>query len=432
MSLRHAVREIGLSTGAKGLIINTPDSTSVSYLINFRAGNKYVRPSAAKATAHVTEHMMFGPSQTIVSQNEYSRTMSRNGAFMNATTNEVYMNYYTSCPDFDWQRVLKVQQEMLASPKFLPGVLEVEKNKVRLEQELHTDNAMRALWYAVHYSMGGNVLSDTVHKNEVDTVALGDVMEHHRRTHTHRNMRFIIAGNFGNSESEVIEMLESWNLKAGKRLPLKRDSLHSSGLVGIPIGTGDNIRFIIAYTASRTFTLPELAALQVLEAYLFATHHSRIFGTARTRGLCYGLKSTGGGTNERGLTFWEISGDTTVDKSDALFGLIAEQTALVVRGEINDTEFNEAKLYALGRHRMRAETVTSLIDWYSSEFLANGTIRDIDQEVDYLKNTTREDIIRLAREFFVSKQWGFGEVGAVDAERLNRHYELFDIVRKGN
>jgi predicted Zn-dependent peptidase len=133
MPLKHTVQEATLPTGAKGLIVHVPDTTVMSYTIHFRAGNDYVTDVSKHQTAHLMEHMAFGPNEKFASMEAFSQEFSRNGAYSNASTFDTNMHYYADCAQFEWERILDLQGLAITKPTFLPDILEAEKGNVREE-----------------------------------------------------------------------------------------------------------------------------------------------------------------------------------------------------------------------------------------------------------------------------------------------------------
>ena len=64
MPLKHSVHEVSLKNGAKGIIVDVPGTTAVSYQFHFRAGNEYVADKKREQTAHIMEHLAFGQMQS--------------------------------------------------------------------------------------------------------------------------------------------------------------------------------------------------------------------------------------------------------------------------------------------------------------------------------------------------------------------------------
>ena len=55
--MKHTVEEVRLKNGARGLLIDVPDATVMSFQFHFRAGSRYVRDKDIYETAHIMEHM---------------------------------------------------------------------------------------------------------------------------------------------------------------------------------------------------------------------------------------------------------------------------------------------------------------------------------------------------------------------------------------
>ena len=57
--MKHSVELVELASGAKGLLIDIPDASVVSFDFNFRAGD-YLSPKGKWDTAHIMEHLVLG------------------------------------------------------------------------------------------------------------------------------------------------------------------------------------------------------------------------------------------------------------------------------------------------------------------------------------------------------------------------------------
>ena len=56
--MKHTVTEVRLDNGSRGLLIDVPGATVMSFQFQFRAGNRYVGRKDIYETAHVMEHML--------------------------------------------------------------------------------------------------------------------------------------------------------------------------------------------------------------------------------------------------------------------------------------------------------------------------------------------------------------------------------------
>src|SRR5690606_4545758 len=120
---------------------------------------------------------------------------------------------------------------------------------------------------------------------------LEDITKHFRRTHTLANMRFVFVGNLQPHREEIIQKLENWNLPEGELLPLPEENVKSTDLVHLKRADLPNLGFSLYFFLNRILDRRELRAMTVLAYILTGTMHSRIWGVARRRGICYGMGS---------------------------------------------------------------------------------------------------------------------------------------------
>ena len=133
--------------------------------------------------------------------------------------------------------------------------------------------------------------------------------------------------------------------------------------------------------------------------------HARILGQARKRGLTYGVYSgTSRGPKD---SSWDIEGQTNYGTAKELFKLIVQELRKVLNEEITEDELNAMKSYALGSFQMGGQTVASTAGFYASRYFWDGHIRDYKSQPKFIKQITREDIFRVAKEFYCNQQLGF-------------------------
>ena len=427
MPLTHKVHEISLKTGAKGLIVDVPDSTVMSYSIHFRAGNDYVVRPEIHQTAHLMEHMAFGPNEQFATMEEFSQEFSCNGAYSNASTFDSNMHYYADCAQFEWDRILRLQQLAITKPKFLPAVLEAEKGNVREELTGQAHNNPRVMWQQINRSMGGRGLTDVEKLATIDNVTVEDIREHHTRTHTHKNMRFVLTGNFGDEIDKAVEILESWQLPEGERLEPLTSTLHSAEAVAIRRNEQENSNFGFVMVQPRLLSNFEMVTGSALNHILTGTLHSRIWGKARSSGICYGMGS-GVANSLDGTSGWEFFGQVRPENAKALFELIKKELHRIVAGEISDEHVKEAKQYLTGEYQMRGQTVASLAHWYAGDYFFDDTIDPIDDAPKHIEAITKDGLISLAKSFIDSKTWCMGEIGSVESSQVKRHYAILQTL----
>ena len=410
--MKHTVKELELKNGARGLLIHVPGAQVMSTRVHFRAGTRYVRDKSVEETAHLMEHMAFGANARFKDAAEYDAEFTKNGAYFNATTADYSMVYMTDCADFEWDRILELQQLSITKPRFVEEELKSEAGNVRNELNGYLNNHMWVLWSKMAQVLGEDVLTWQERIKTINNVSVADIKEHYKRTHTLQNMRFVIAGDTKHRESQIINMLESWELPEGERLSIPVDELHRAEPLIIKRKEATNFTFGWSMVVPRRLSDAEIDAMQFADHILNGTFRSRIFGGARKKGLAYGMWSTAN-ANEHNST-WDFGTELDAESAPELFDLITKEVKAVIDGKITDEEVEAARQYALGRHQLGAQTAGQIARWYADRYFFDGRINDYDLRPSEIQAVTKDRIVETAREFVHADCWLLGGVGNTD------------------
>lgn len=414
--MKHTATEVQLKNGARGLLIDIPGATVMSYQFQFRAGSRYVKSKDIYETAHIMEHVAFGANAQFSSEHAYEAEFTKNGAYHNAFTSDLSMAYVADCADFEWDRILDLQRVAICQPKFTNAELEAEKGNVRSELTGYLNNHNRLLWPKVQQLLGEDVLNYRQRLLTIPAVGLKDIREHHTRTHTTDNMRFVIAGKLQGRKSKIIENLEAWELPRGERFAVPKDELKKANPYLIKRKEASNMTFALSLTVPREISDEEAEAMGCLDQILTGTLHSRIYGAARKKGLAYSVFSdTSVGFYD---SSWDFGGAVNLDKAHELIAIIIREVKAVLGGKITEQELEAAKSYALGRHQMGAQTVAQISNFYSNRYFGDGFVKDYDKVPDAIRRITLERMVKTASEFVNSNTWVLAGVSSGDKDEF--------------
>jgi predicted Zn-dependent peptidase len=414
--MRHTVEEVRLKNGARGLLIDVPGATVMSFQFQFRAGNRYVRNKEIYETAHIMEHMAFGANAQFKSEHAYEAEFTKNGAYHNAYTSDLSMVYVADCADFEWERIFALQRVAICQPKFIAEELEAEKGNVKSELTGYLNNHNRVLWPKIQQLLGEDVYTFWQRLQTIQNVSLADIREHHKRTHTANNMCFVIAGKLKGRKSEIKRQLAEWELPAGERFDVPRDELSGANPTLIRRKEASNLTFGWSMSLNRELSDEEAEAMNCLDQILTGTMHSRIYGAARKKGLAYGVFSdTSVGFHD---SSWDFGGQVNLETSGDLFDIIVREMQCVLEGKITEQELEAAKSYALGRHQMGAQTVAQISNFYTNRYFADGVVKDYEKVPESIRKTTLKCIIATAREFIEHNAWVLAGVSSGEKSEL--------------
>ncbi len=410
--MKHTVEEVNLKNGAKGLLIDIPGASVMATRVEFRAGMMYAKNHGIYELPHVVEHLAFGANAKYKDEQAFEAEFTKNGAYHNAWTSDISVCYETECADFEWDRIMALQRVSICEPRFNEEELKSEKANVKSELTGYMNDYYRLLWPRVQQAVGEDVLDLQERRETIANIELKDIREHYRRTHTAKNMLFIIAVRIRGRRRKIIRELESWPLKEGEKFEIPISDLKTTEAVAIRRKDANNITFGFSLVTPRHLEADEAFAMNCLNHILNGTTNSKIFGNARKRGLVYGMGSSL--AVNASSSYWDFDGEVDVENATKLFDLIQEEMMKALNGEISDKDFEAAKSYALGRFQMGAQTPSQIADYYAENYFVNETVEKYDNMPNLIRGIDKAKMIELAREFAGSGIKGFAAVSSVE------------------
>lgn len=397
-------------------MIDIPGATVMSMQFHFRAGNRYAKDASIEQVAHIMEHMAFGANARFRSESAFEAEFTKNGAYHNAYTSDLSMVYEADCADFEWDRILELQKLSICQPRFNETELLAEKGNVRGELTNYLNDHNRILWPRIQQLLGEDVLTYRQCLATIPNVTLADVKEHHKRTHTTKNMRFVIAGKLKGRKRSIVRELESFDLPEGERFEVPQDELHGAQPTIIRRKGASNLTFGWTMSIPKRLSDEELDAMHNLNHILAGTATSRIYGKARAKGLAYHVGSyASSGFHD---SAWDVTGQVNHESAPDLFALMSREINSVLSGNIKDEEIDSAKLFSLGRYQMGAQTVSQISSFYTNRYFADDFIKDYSKVPDSINKVTRGQIIKTAQQFIDADTWVLAAVSDGDREEV--------------
>jgi predicted Zn-dependent peptidase len=409
--VKHTVNEIVLKNGARGLLIHVPDASVMTFDINFRAGEYLVDPKKWEV-AHLMEHVLLGANEMIPKARDFQAELEKNGAYSNATTSVYDITYEAECADFEWDRVLGLMLVAITKPLFLAEEFQAEFGNVQEEMVARANNHFRRLSLEMRRALGLIVRTDTERIALMDNVTVEDVREHYSSTHHTQNLRFVIAGDLNRKRRSAIEAIfENIELpQKGKRFALPKELPNTlKKPVYVHNDAVENLYFYIDTFMKRRMTDEETDALNLVNTILTETLYSKILGTARERGLVYGMSS--GLSYTRDASNWWFGAQVSDKNAPALFKIVIDELSKVMAGGLAEAEIEAAKQYALGRFQRSAQTVGGTANGYTGRYFFDGVIEDYFRIPERINAIEKQQIVKITRELFEEKLWGFGVLG---------------------
>jgi predicted Zn-dependent peptidase len=406
--MKHSVSEITLKNGAKGLFIHVPGASVTNYELNFRAG-EFLLDRKKWETAHLLEHVILGANEKYPTSAAFQAEFNRNGAFTNAYTSYYYISYVGEAADFEWERVLRLQLLAIAKPLFLEAEFEAEFGNIRDELVSYSNNHFRVLSGTMSQAFGFDLVTDLERSKLIDNIKRRDLIDHYKKTHFTRNLRFIIAGDLRGRRPAIKKVLESLELPKGParfEFPVEQAKKPAKPtFVANP--TVQNIYLIMSTYYNSLIGLKDDDALGLARILLTDTLYSKIFGQARDKGIVYHVSS--GHQQAQKNTEWWLSAQVLPENAPALCDIIISEIKKVQNGLIDDDDLEATKQYALGSFQRSMQTVGSVAGAYGRYFF-DGYIEDMKSVPERIKSVSKKDMARAMSRMFES---GIGSVGVL-------------------
>ncbi|MCL2001813.1 insulinase family protein [Candidatus Saccharibacteria bacterium] len=413
--MKHTVKEVKLKNGAKGLFIHIPDATVMNFQFLFRAGFRFAKPEVYEV-AHLLEHMAFGANARHKNQTEFENDFTQNGAYHNAYTSDNLVCYSAECADFEWERILDLQLLSIAEPKFNETELQAELGNIKSELTGYLNDYMRLLWPELQTRIGEQVLTLQDRLKTLPNITLDDVWAHYKKTHTARNLRFVITGNFTSRTARILELLETAKFAEGLELPFPVDNYNANTPELIQRADASNVSFGFSLVLPRRLESKESDAMSGLNHLLNGTMSSRIFGEARRKGLVYGIFSETQLGQQNAS--WDFGGEANPETMEKLFAIITRELKKVAEGEISEDEVKANHSYALGRLQMQGQTVAQTGNFYTGRYVNYGEIDDYDRMQERIQAVTKRTMQTIAAEFLEHGKLAFVAVGKKRDKKL--------------
>jgi len=431
--LKHTIEEVQLKNGAKGLLIDIPDASVMSFRINFRAGDVYTASDEKWETAHIMEHLSLGATKKHKTAREYQANLEKNGAHWNASTGQTDMTYEAECADFEWESFTELFLMGISQPLFLDSEFEAECGNVYEELIGRGNNHAGRLSLEMAKRNGLNLMTHQERAELMKNVTIADIKKHYKETHFAQNMRFVIAGRLRGRKIKLKVALSEMPLPEQARggrvgLPGEVPKL-CDGMLYIENTSVPNAYFYIDTYSREELQISELYSLGLLGTLLTDTLYSKILGEAREKGLIYYLSSNYYRT--KGHSSWWFGSQISEKQLAPFLEIFVREINNVRAGKLLEKDIEAAKMNQLGGFQCEAQTVNALVNGYGGLYFYDGTITDYYTNFEKkLKKITAKNITDIANKMFADNIWGIGFLGTISEKARNSAYDQVSILWK--
>ena len=427
--MKHSIKELSLMNGMKGIFVDIPDTKVFACKLAFNSGHLFCQPDKPEI-AHFMEHMVFKANKKYKDSAKLDFEFIKNGAYNNASTGNTRVVYLSTCPDFEWERILKLILLTVTSCQFFQKDFNTEKEVIREELTRRLTNYWLILSLSSDKVVHGYDLLPANRIKLLDNIKLEDLKEFYKKTHYPANLKFTIAGNLKDKSDQIVKILEESNFpnQGSKPIPQYKYKFKpiSQPIVVIEKAV-EKIYFDILFVRSRKPTITEDACMAIVKQILFWNGDGSIIsGQARLKGLNYGVYGRVVQTEDSYI--FGIDSEVEDKNASGLFAIIVNGLKTALSGDIPSELIERAKKSLTGTHYMQEPNCVRLSDYYSSAYFSFNDTERRDKMSEIIPTVDKEQINETLKSLFVDKRWYLNLLGANVDQYKDRLYGIISKV----
>jgi zinc protease len=397
------VREFLLHNGLKVLLLEDHKSPAVTFQVWYRVGSRNEKDGKS-GLAHFLEHMMFkGTPKT--EPEEYSRIIAKNGGRSNAFTTTDVTVYFATMSREKIGIELELEAERMTQALLSEKYFEPEKKVIQEERRLRTeDNPVSAL------AEVANAVAYTVHPyrrpvigwmDDIQNLTRQDMVEFYRQYYLPNNAFIVVVGDF--SAEQLMPKIKAayGKIPRGPEPPkLRVQEPTQTGERRVVFKKEAELPFLLMFYHAPNLKHPDTFALDLLTVVLAGgrssrLYHDLVYQKRLTRGIDADYSSVSMDPSGVSISAQLMPGKEPAEverEIDRALGSL--KSDLITERELQKAKNQIEASFIFSQDSVFGQAMK--IGYYE----ATGDWRRMDSYLDGIRNVTREDIRRVAQQFF--------------------------------
>ncbi len=416
------IRDVEATTLTNGIRVITehmPHVRSVSMGIWIGTGSRRETPEE-NGISHFIEHMVFKGTKNR-SAEEIARSVDSIGGGLDAFTAKEMVSYNTKVLDEHLPLAFDVLADLVRNPLFREEDIEKERGVILEELKMEVDNPE----YLLHEIFSSNFWKD----HPLGKPILGTretIKKFHRemlenyygRIYAPSNILITAAGNL--KHDHIVELARDHfeALPTAPDAPAERTPAPHARLV---FRNKSSLEQMHLYMGVPAYALPheDRYVCYVLNTVLGGGMSSRLFQNIREKqGLAYAVYSELSMYSDSGCL--AIYAGTSLESARKVVDSITQEFRDLKENPVPEEELRRAKDHLKGSFMLGLESTSSRMGNLARQELYFKRFFSLDDMVESIEKVTAEDVQRVAREFFESKNIALAMLGNLGDFRMKR------------
>jgi len=377
-----------------------PNSKSVAICVTVRAGSNH-ETDKNNGVSHFVEHLVFDATKRWKNSKEVGLQIEGVGGTLNAETDKESTSFYVLVTEKWFDRGLNFLYEILRNPLFRESDIEREK-KIILEEYHQMDvdepgGVAKRQFDSIMYrgSPASRAIIGT--KESITNMDKSKIIEYYSMMYKPSNMIISVVGNVKSDDVlDKIETLFSWDNSGSKKEIIKNSPVEKP-MSAFKEKDVSQTHIILGFPTT-TLADSDAVVLSLIEAYLSGGISGRLIQEVREkRTLAYEVYASNEIRAGYGH-FYSYAVSTSKDIGE-LEKVLKNEFTRLAKESLTDKELEDAKSLIEGQFTLATERNLALAKLFNFYELI-GKSDDVGRYIERVRNVTKEDIKRVASEYF--------------------------------
>ena len=405
-----------LQNGLQIVAQSMPDFSSVSLSFYVRTGARDEHESELFGVSHFLEHMMFKGTQTL-DWREITQEFNRIGAEINAFTSLEATVYYARVLGEYLDRAFELLSSMM-HPRLDESDFTTEKevivNEIARSEESPNSLAYRRMLhtYFGKHPLGNYVLGS---RESIRAMRLQDMRGYWQQRYAANNLILAVAGNF--DWQHLLTLAEQhcsqWRVGDAERVTQPYEPEQSIRNIMVDKKLKQQIMFIAMPGMSNRD--PDYYAA-VMGANILGGSGSRLYWNIRHKGLA--ISSSCSMTTMQDTGIITLQGNATPEKAPIVLAMLQKELNLFLEEGATEDELRRAKDKWTSGVILGAESTYARMRALSSDWVVEGRLIDLDEEIERIERVTVEDVMRVWRRLPLREKQVLTTLGPLEEHEL--------------
>jgi predicted Zn-dependent peptidase len=406
-----------LSNGLQIVAQPMPDFESVAVSYYVRTGSRDEPDPSIAGVSHFLEHMVFKGTKTLDWQ-EITLEFNKIGAELNAFTSHEATVYYARVLGEYLERAIQLLSDMMY-PRLAESDFETEKevivNEIARSEDQPYNLAFRRMMqtYFGNHPLGHDVLGS---RESIRNMRIEQMRDYWFRRYAANNLILSVAGNF--DWEQVVGLAEQYanNWRTGDEGRSVEAYQPPHAINQVIVDKKLKQQIMILAMPSVDLKDPDYYAAVLGGSILGDSDGSRLYWNIYQKGLAESASAGIWAMEGTGIMLMEAN--STPEEAPRVLKLLRAELNSLLQDGVYEDELRRARDKWISNLVLSSESTFARMRALASDWVTEGRLISVDEEVGRIEKVTTEDVLRALRRFPMQDKQVLTTLGPLSEEEL--------------